>query len=94
VKWIQTPDNTRLSTAITPSTLSKNKGKNNVGHDYNVEEIKDVIISTSKIYGTIIVHLFYAQLQNYSGDRYSLAVSSICTHCYGIVLHNLALIDK
>jgi len=56
-----------------------------VGHDYNVEEIKDVIISTSKIYGTIILHLFYAQLQNYSGDRHSLAVSPVCTHCYGIV---------
>jgi len=77
-----------------PFTLSKNKDKNNVGHDYNVEEIKDVIISTSKIYGTIILHLFYAQLQNYSGDRHSLAVSPVCTHCYGIVWYNLALTDK
>lgn len=76
MKWIQPPDNTRLSTAITPSTISKNKDKNNVGHDYNVEGIKDVIISTSKIYGTIILYLFYAQLQNYSGDRHSLAVKS------------------
>ena len=61
---------------------------------YNVEEIKDVIISTSKIYGTIMLHLFYAQLQNYTGERYSFAVSPICIHCYGNVWYNLALIDK
>ena len=44
----KTLDNTRLSTAITPSTLAKNKNKNSVDHEYNVEEIKDVIISTFK----------------------------------------------
>lgn len=79
MRWIKTPDNTRLSTAITLSTLSKNKNKNNVGLEYNVEEIKDVIIWTSKIYGTIILHLFYAQLQNYSGDTRLQLVLSVHT---------------
>jgi len=44
-----------------------------------LKKIKDVAISTSKIYGTIILRLFYSQLQNYTEDRIRCIYSCLYT---------------